>query len=102
MLLCVPLIANAASVDDLTFDAATGTITECNRDAEGELIIPAEIDGVKVTGIFNDAFNGCSRLTSISIPDGVPSIESDTFNGCSGLTSVIVNKETHIANMVAA
>ena len=26
MLLCVPLIANAASVDDLTFDPTTGTI----------------------------------------------------------------------------
>ena len=74
MLLCVPLIANAASVDDLTFDAGTGTITDCNEEAEGELVIPEEINGVKVTSIGDFAFNWCNRLTSITIPDSVTKI----------------------------
>ena len=34
------------------------------------------------------AFNGCSSLTSITIPNSVTSIERETFSGCSSLTSV--------------
>ena len=86
--LILPLAANAASVDDLTFDAATGTITDCNAEAEGELIIPEEIDGVKVTSIGNAAFKDCIGLTSVKIPDSVTTIADYAFEGCSGLTSV--------------
>lgn len=79
VMLVLPLAANAASVSDLEFDKETGMITKCGTEAAGELVIPAEIDGANVTGIGYGAFQDCS-----------------------GLTSVIVNKETHIANMVAA
>ena len=34
------------------------------------------------------AFQNCINLTSITIPSTVTSIWEDTFNGCSGLTSV--------------
>ena len=66
--LILPLAVSAASVEDLEFNKETGTITYCNRKAAGELVIPAEIDGVKVTSIGNYAFNGCDGLTSIDIP----------------------------------
>ena len=36
------------------------------------------------------AFNGCSKLTSISLPNGITSIGYDAFYGCTGLTSVII------------
>ncbi len=35
-------------------------------------------------------FYGCSSLTSITIPDGVTSIEGWTFEGCSSLTSIAI------------
>ena len=41
-----------------------------------------------VTGIGKYAFNGCTNLTSITIPDGVTEIGNYAFEGCTGLTSV--------------
>ena len=41
-----------------------------------------------VTSIGDWAFNNCSGLTSITIPNSVTSIEDDTFNGCSKLNNV--------------
>jgi len=42
------------------------------------------------TSIEEGAFNGCSNLTSVTIPYGVTSIEPGAFYECSGLTSVTI------------
>ena len=42
-----------------------------------------------VTNIGENAFDGCSGLTSIEIPNSVTSIGHDAFYHCSGLTSII-------------
>ena len=41
-----------------------------------------------VTKIGESAFQGCSGLTSLTIPSSVTSIGKNAFNGCSGLTSL--------------
>lgn len=52
--------------------------------------ISAEINGLPVVGIEEKAFENCSNLTGITIPDSVTSIGIGAFRGCSGLTSMTI------------
>ena len=52
-----------------------------------------------VTGIGDEAFYGCSSLTSVNIPNCVTSIGVGAFSGCSSLTSInIPENVTSIGN----
>ncbi len=83
--------ASAADVGDLACQIKNGTIeiTNCNRDISGALVIPAEINGYPVTSIGEKAFNGCTGLTSVTIPDGVTKIGALAFYSLN-LTSVTI------------
>ena len=49
-----------------------------------------EVIITKATSIGDYAFEACSGLTSIEIPNSVTSIGDSAFRGCSGLTSIII------------
>jgi len=94
VLLLFTLSANtqAATVEDLTYEIYQEEvfITGCSTDAYGALIIPDTIEGLPVRGINNEAFKGCSNLTSIIIPDGIRTIGNSAFLGCSKLTEITI------------
>ena len=49
-----------------------------------------------VTQIGYDAFKGCSSLASVSIPPSVTKIENYVFSDCPSLASIIVSKDNKI------
>ena len=89
--------AEAAENDPLkylTYSIADGavTITGCDKNITGSLEIPDTIHGSPVIAIDAAAFSDCDRLTTITIPEGITTINWGTFQGCSKLTSVTIPK----------
>ncbi len=79
------------------FSSSEATVTYQNssyNSYSGDVVIPATVTyqgkTYSVTSIGNYAFRGCSRLTSITIPNSVTSIGYEAFYGCSDLTSVTI------------
>ena len=71
------------------------------NDYQGDITIPAQIivDGqsIRVVGIAQEAFYGCDDVTSITLPDGLTTIEDSTFEFMSGLTEIVIpDSVTHI------
>ncbi len=66
--------------------SVTDTLT-CNNEC---VIIPGMYNGLPVTSIDGSAFNGCSNISSIVIPDTIETIGGGAFNGCSNLCTIII------------
>lgn len=76
---------------DYTYSAATDSYSiKCNDKTISSVDIPSSYKGKAVTGLASSAFNGCSNLTEVQIPEGITSIMSYAFGSCSSLTKVII------------
>ena len=72
----------------LNEDGESCSIVGWQNCMETELVIPATYKQKPVTGIANSAFQNCTFLKSITIPDSVTTIGSSAFEGCSNLIQV--------------
>ena len=89
----MPIIASAyydKKYGDYLHYEVIGTtviITNCN-DSAVSVNIPNRIDGLRVTSIGNGAFDYCSSLTSIEIPNSITNIGKSAFYGCLKLANI--------------
>ena len=83
------------SIDLLTFELneeeTEYSITACDKSASGSLVIPSTYNSLPVTSIGGGALDGCSHLTSVTIPNSVTRIEFLAFRGCTSLVSVDIS-----------
>ena len=62
------------------------------------LVIP---DNITIRGIASGAFDGCTSLNSINIPDNIRIIEDYTFSDCTSLKQLFLSRNiSHIYSRV--
>lgn len=71
------------------------TVYKCDSNAEGEVIIDEEINGVPVTKIEDWAFEYCQNITLINIPLSITYISECAFYFCSSLTSIDISENVN-------
>lgn len=85
--------------DDFVFGVSVTDelyLAEC-KNRNSNLVIPNEVNGMKVTKILRNTFKDATYLKSVSFPEDLLEIESSAFNGCTGIEIVrIPNKTTTI------
>ena len=84
------ITTSAMTSEYYTYTVSNGeaTITDCNTSISGDVTIPSTLGGYPVTSIGNSAFENCSLMTSLTIPNSVTRIDYDAFFLCSSLTKV--------------
>ncbi len=71
-------------------------ITSVDNRLIGKVAIPQTLGGYPVIGIDDKAFSGCSKITSISIPQSITSINISAFSNCTSLASIVVDENNTI------
>ncbi len=64
------------------------TITDCDMNLQGDIVIPETLGGIPVTAIGDNAFYYCGGITSVTIGENIKSIGANAFNLCGGLYEV--------------
>lgn len=101
----MPSIAQTATVNGIIYRYDTASLTATlidGKSCSGAVDIPVEINVTykdsqnrpcaskfSVLYIGDSAFDGCTALTSVTIPASVRSIGAFAFHGCTGLTSIV-------------
>ncbi len=67
----------------------------------GGVVIPSSLGGYPVTGIGEYAFESCTDMTDVEIPESVVSIRAEAFGGCEGLANVEIPRNVMYIDVTA-
>ena len=82
ILIAVPFCASAAGSDIFVYDVWNGEVilSGCNTSVSGTITVPSTINGYPVTRIESHAFEGCSKISQINLPDSIKEIGAHAFD----------------------
>ena len=63
---------------------------------DGELTVPSEIAGQAVYALGENCFAGCTKLTTVHLPDTLASIGDGAFSGCTALRGLSVPESVNV------
>src|SRR5437773_2995247 len=88
-LACLLVAAPATAQVNYAVSGSTAYVAS-SPNASGDVVIAPAFNGYPVTHIDQYAFNNCTNLTSVTIPNSVWAIGSYAFSGCTSLTNVTI------------
>ncbi len=71
------------------FSGNQAIVLKC-QSGEERIEIPDSVDGMPVIGISEDAFNGCTHLKYIDLPEGIAWIGARAFMNCTNLREIVM------------
>ena len=82
-----PALPAQAAASPLTLKMIDGQVwlTDCDKSASGEVIVPSQ-----VTVISDLAFYQCGEVTRVVLPQGITTIGVSAFEGCRNLTELVI------------
>ena len=90
-LVCIGFATKNQGEMELLYEEVQGGIAITGvKSCGAEVVIPSEINGKPVVKIGERAFDLCSSLTSVTIPNSVTEIGDYAFHKCNKLTSVVM------------
>jgi len=84
------VIGSNPSDGEASLGGGSASSPAVSKTISGELVLPTVLGGKPVTRIGDYAFNECSGLTHVIVPDAVRSIGNRAFSGCKELVEITI------------
>ncbi|MBQ5927481.1 MAG: collagen-like protein, partial [Clostridia bacterium] len=85
------LISDGLYFITMTVKGKVGMVVSQYYGSDKDVVIPNYVGSVPVIGVLNDAFEGNSTITSVSLSKNTVYLDDDVFESCSRLASIDFN-----------
>lgn len=97
--------ASAEEIDGVIYTKKSGKyiVTGVSQSFSGELVIPADIEGVPVEEIGENAFDGNTSIGNVTLPASIKKVNKYAFKNCPGIKKVtFAESENYVAILEGA